>query len=290
MSLDENMIVLARHRQAFLDTIDCDLSEASVVLEIGAGDGLLGARLGHRNPGAIVLSTDLGVLSSQQGNLYRFHMDAQAMPLPDGCVDLCISHNAFEHIPDLDQAWSEIQRVLKPGGQVRARFAPVWSAAYGHHWYADDGSHVESAIPPYGHLYMSRRELAARIRSNTRFLSIEQRFAYQCLLGNQCNRLLPDDYRRIFADARLTPFLERYHDRQPPVGLAASLGVAETDLGLLGFDLAAEKVDGSLNDVRLLLPKLLRQSPPRRRVLSRFASMFRTVFSLYLPNPMGYEL
>ncbi len=42
--------------------------------------------------------------------------DAEALPFADDSFDLVIGHAVLHHIPDLDQAWREIHRVLRPGG------------------------------------------------------------------------------------------------------------------------------------------------------------------------------
>ncbi|MFC5141542.1 class I SAM-dependent methyltransferase [Actinomycetospora rhizophila] len=43
--------------------------------------------------------------------------DAETIPVPDASVDLVVGHAVLHHIPDLDQAFREILRVLRPGGR-----------------------------------------------------------------------------------------------------------------------------------------------------------------------------
>ncbi len=43
--------------------------------------------------------------------------DAETIPVPDASVDLVVGHAVLHHIPDLDRAFREILRVLKPGGR-----------------------------------------------------------------------------------------------------------------------------------------------------------------------------
>jgi SAM-dependent methyltransferase len=43
--------------------------------------------------------------------------DAETIPMPDDSVDLVVGHAVLHHIPDLDQAFREILRVLRPGGR-----------------------------------------------------------------------------------------------------------------------------------------------------------------------------
>ncbi|RMG58328.1 MAG: methyltransferase domain-containing protein, partial [Bacteroidetes bacterium] len=42
--------------------------------------------------------------------------DIEAIPLPDACVDVVVSNCVLNLVPDKDQAYAEIHRVLKPGG------------------------------------------------------------------------------------------------------------------------------------------------------------------------------
>ncbi len=43
--------------------------------------------------------------------------DAERIPVPDASVDLVVGHAVLHHIPDLDAAFREILRVLRPGGR-----------------------------------------------------------------------------------------------------------------------------------------------------------------------------
>jgi SAM-dependent methyltransferase len=72
--------------------------------------------------------------------------DAQALPFDDGSFDVVLGHAVLHHLPDLQQAWREIHRVLRPGGvavfagepsrhgdriagvpkRAAARVAPAW--------------------------------------------------------------------------------------------------------------------------------------------------------------------
>src|SRR3954452_8584859 len=75
--------------------------------------------------------------------------DAERLPFDDGCFDLVFGHAVLHHIPDLDAAFAEFARVLRPGGalffagepsrrgdrlaavpkQAAWRAAPLWRAA-----------------------------------------------------------------------------------------------------------------------------------------------------------------
>ncbi|MEA2467964.1 MAG: hypothetical protein QOJ57_2090, partial [Thermoleophilaceae bacterium] len=44
--------------------------------------------------------------------------DAQELPFPDDSFDLVFGHAVLHHLPDLDAAFREFRRVLRPGGRV----------------------------------------------------------------------------------------------------------------------------------------------------------------------------
>jgi len=43
--------------------------------------------------------------------------DAETIPYPDDTFDLVVGHAVLHHIPDVEQAFREVLRVLKPGGR-----------------------------------------------------------------------------------------------------------------------------------------------------------------------------
>lgn len=44
------------------------------------------------------------------------YQDLQCLRFPDGCFDLVVSQDVFEHIADPREAFAEVARVLRPGG------------------------------------------------------------------------------------------------------------------------------------------------------------------------------
>lgn len=94
------------------------------VLEIGSGSGGLCvalARMGYDVTG--IEPNEDGVRASRlraqryPGIRCRFEVGvAERLPLPDGSVDLVVSRQVLEHVPDLPGAARECFRVLAPGG------------------------------------------------------------------------------------------------------------------------------------------------------------------------------
>jgi ubiquinone/menaquinone biosynthesis C-methylase UbiE len=98
-------------------------------LEIGAGTGyfslnlLRAGVLGH----AMCLDISPGMLETLRGNARRLGLsglvettatDAEQLPFDDESFDLVFGHAVLHHLPDLDQAFREFKRVLKPGGTL----------------------------------------------------------------------------------------------------------------------------------------------------------------------------
>src|SRR3954447_3446889 len=94
-------------------------------LEIGAGTGYFSLNLLQAGIVREAVATDIseGMLDALQANAQRLGLkvdtvacDAEALPFPDDSFDLVFGHAVLHHLPDLDQAFREFRRVLRPGG------------------------------------------------------------------------------------------------------------------------------------------------------------------------------
>jgi SAM-dependent methyltransferase len=94
-------------------------------LELGAGTGYFTLNLMRGGHIAAATCTDIapGMIKTLETNADALGLDvttrvcdAEELPFEDGSFDLVIGHAVLHHIPDLDQAWREIHRVLRPGG------------------------------------------------------------------------------------------------------------------------------------------------------------------------------
>jgi len=100
-----------------------------VVLDYGCGRGeviklarsknidMFGADVFHNGPSVIKRLSEEKLF----GNTIREIRDDR-IPFSDRFFDLVISNQVFEHVPDLDKVFHEIQRVLKPTGTMFALF------------------------------------------------------------------------------------------------------------------------------------------------------------------------
>jgi SAM-dependent methyltransferase len=100
------------------------------VLDIGAGAGtdtLVAARLVGNAGKVIALDMTPAMLDKLRHNIARADMsnveilegNAEAIPLPDASVDVITSNGVLNLVPDKPKAFSELFRVLRPGGRVQ---------------------------------------------------------------------------------------------------------------------------------------------------------------------------
>jgi SAM-dependent methyltransferase len=96
-------------------------------LEIGAGTGYFSLNLLKQGILSDATCTDVspGMLETLSASAERLHLDvetvmcdAEDLPFESGGFDVVFGHAVLHHIPDLERAFSEFRRVLKPGGLV----------------------------------------------------------------------------------------------------------------------------------------------------------------------------
>jgi ubiquinone/menaquinone biosynthesis C-methylase UbiE len=96
-------------------------------LEIGAGTGYFTLNLLAAGLIGQATCTDIspGMLAALRANAAGLgldvttqEVDAERLPFADGSFDLVLGHAVLHHIPDLNRAFAEFERVLAPGGSV----------------------------------------------------------------------------------------------------------------------------------------------------------------------------
>jgi ubiquinone/menaquinone biosynthesis C-methylase UbiE len=124
ISFDQRCIDYARDR--FSHVAGAEGWPYGKALEIGCGTGffLLNLKLaGVLDEGHVTdLSPGMVEVAMRNGAGLGFELegrvaDAESVPYPDNSFDLVIGHAVLHHIPDVEQAFREVLRVLKPGGR-----------------------------------------------------------------------------------------------------------------------------------------------------------------------------
>jgi ubiquinone/menaquinone biosynthesis C-methylase UbiE len=98
-------------------------------LEIGCGTGYFSLNLMQAGVIDQLTCTDIsyGMVEALNANAERLGLadrvratraDAESLPFPDASFDLVVGHAVLHHLPDLDRAFSEFHRVLRPGGRI----------------------------------------------------------------------------------------------------------------------------------------------------------------------------
>ena len=96
-------------------------------LEIGAGTGYFSLNLMRAGVVAEAVATDIspGMLQALQGSAAKLGLEvetarceAASLPFEDESFDLVFGHAVLHHLPDLESAFREFRRVLRPGGTI----------------------------------------------------------------------------------------------------------------------------------------------------------------------------
>jgi ubiquinone/menaquinone biosynthesis C-methylase UbiE len=101
----------------------------SNALEIGSGTGYFSLNLMQEGVITNLVATDVstGMLTSLSATAESLGLadrvetrqaDAEELPFEDESFDLVLGHAVLHHIPDLAKAFSEFDRVLRPGGAI----------------------------------------------------------------------------------------------------------------------------------------------------------------------------
>jgi len=124
ISYDERCVAYARDR--FTDVAGDRRWPYGKTLEIGAGTGFFTLNLKLAGVIAEAHVTDLspGMVEAAKRNADTLGFtiegkvaDAEKLPYDDGEFDLVVGHAVIHHIPDVELAFREMLRVLKPGGR-----------------------------------------------------------------------------------------------------------------------------------------------------------------------------
>jgi SAM-dependent methyltransferase len=130
------------------------------VLDFGCGWGGETLWLAERVRSATGVDVDATAIEQAQSALaaakvancrFAWSPDGR-LPFDDRSFDAVLSTDTFEHVMDLDVAFSEVARVLRPGGSLLTRFGPLFYSPHGYHLYW-------ACQVPYAHLLFGLRAI-----------------------------------------------------------------------------------------------------------------------------------
>jgi SAM-dependent methyltransferase len=99
----------------------------SRILDCGCGTGITTAHLHEHRPliEGVDFSETYMARARRRGGYFR-RMDLTALEFPDATFDVVCSADAVEHVPALERALAEMDRVLKPGGVFVLQTPNLW--------------------------------------------------------------------------------------------------------------------------------------------------------------------
>ena len=182
-------------------------------LEIGAGTGYFSLNLMQAGVVRDATCTDIspGMVTTLGANAARLGLtsvraaraDAESLPFGDSSFDLVLGHAVLHHLPNLDTAFAEFHRVLRPGGRIvfagepsrlgdriaripkgaAARLAPVWRALMrageappaGHRDGANNGHDHDHGLEPFVDIHAFRPGDLSTLARRAGFADVEVR-------------------------------------------------------------------------------------------------------------------
>jgi malonyl-CoA O-methyltransferase len=149
-------VLQARVGDEVLERLDFFKLAPQVVLDLGAGTGRITGELKRRYRRANVVAVDIapGMLREARKHMGLFRRfgrvcgDVRRLPFADASVDIAVSNLMLQWCDDLDAAFAEIRRVLKPDGLFAfTTFGPDTLRELRTAWAAvDDYTHVNTFI------------------------------------------------------------------------------------------------------------------------------------------------
>jgi len=157
---DEAAVLQREVATRLVERLDYMLIEPTVILDVGVGTGYCSLDLVKRYPDAQLIALDIAQAMLEQTktkmisanttkkNIHYLASDVEKIALADNNVDLVVSSLTLQWCNDFAKAFSELKRVVKPGGCILfTSFGPDALKELRHCWYkVDNDSYVNSFI------------------------------------------------------------------------------------------------------------------------------------------------
>ncbi|MBL1277842.1 MAG: malonyl-ACP O-methyltransferase BioC [Ectothiorhodospiraceae bacterium] len=166
---DDVAILQREIGERMLDRLDLVKLQPNIVLDVGAGTGVCSHALSKRYKKSRVIAFDIapnmlkharqrgGIFDKLQDNFLSKRQfvcgDVESLPLADNSIDLIFSNATLQWCADLDQTFSELKRVLRPGGLLMfSTFGPDTLKELRQSWYAADITVQDQTSEPTVHV------------------------------------------------------------------------------------------------------------------------------------------
>ncbi len=211
------------------------------ILEIGAGDGVLGSILSHY--GHQVILTDQDDWRSRLGREIIFQAAdiSKGLPFNDATYDLVASYNSFEHFPEPRKAFEEALRVTKPSGFLHFSFGPLYCSPWGMHAY-------RSLYMPYSQFLFSEQFIHHKLEQ----IGITDLGVKRTEL-QYMNRWKPTDFDALWSGATCSVQTAATYKDEEHLGLVLRYPGAFRGRGLCTGDLTKSSITITLRKTRNLL-------------------------------------
>jgi malonyl-CoA O-methyltransferase len=154
---EQSAVLQAKVRSRLLERLDLVKLTPTRILDLGAGTGAAARLLSRRYRRARILSLDISeqMLMQARSNAPRFARkreyvcaDAECLPLAEASTEFVFSNMALQWCNNLDSVFSELSRVLTPGGLLLfASLGPDTLQELRETWAAvDQHTHVNAFI------------------------------------------------------------------------------------------------------------------------------------------------
>lgn len=109
--------------QYTIDTVDRHLTGSERVFDLGCGSGVVGSEILAPNDSIVVDGCDISAsalerASSRYRSVYQCNIDDTDIPVDSDSYDIVLCTDVLEHLLDPEHAFSEIERILVPGGSA----------------------------------------------------------------------------------------------------------------------------------------------------------------------------
>jgi SAM-dependent methyltransferase len=112
-----------------------ETAAGQTVLDVGGGPGYFATAFDEAGFGYIGVEPDAAEMHAgpaSGGTATYVRASGMALPFADASVDICLSSNVAEHVPDPWRLAREMLRVTRPGGMVVLSYT-VWLGPFGGH-------------------------------------------------------------------------------------------------------------------------------------------------------------